>query len=260
LTEEIISACDQNIPKRKQNNTTRGNQWWTERHKVNNLRRRYQRNQTTHREEVKRHYLTARDRYKQQLVDSKLESWKKFITESTSDNPWGLLYKIAKNQLNKEKISELKIGDQIIINNKQIANTLFNTFFPKDESIPDQDCHRSMRNKLLQLNTSNSDNDLKFTEREVTDIINKQNYRKSPGYDGLTADIIQCIHNTDRELLTLLYNKCLQLSAFPSIWKQSIVKVIPKSSRTDYRDPNSYRPISLYRFWERHSKNYSLIE
>jgi hypothetical protein len=84
-----------------------------------------------------------------------------------------------------------------------------------------------------------------FNVEEVSEIISQQNHKKAPGGDGLTADIIQTIHNCDQTLITSLFNKCLKLNFFPDIWKESVVKVIPKTGKTDYTDTNSYRPISL---------------
>ncbi|KAH9417918.1 hypothetical protein DERP_014380, partial [Dermatophagoides pteronyssinus] len=46
-------------------------------------------------------------------------------------------------------------------------------------------------------------------------------------------------------ILTTIFNKCTELSYFPSAWKISFVKVLKKPYKTDYNDPKSYRPICL---------------
>lgn len=239
---------------RKQSTGRSGNKWWTEklthmRRLVKNMRRRYQRCQNINRDLKREEYLIIKNKYKQQLNEAKQKCWNEFVTNSTSENPWGLVYKIAKNKLNNEKITELKIRDKIITDNKQIANELFSTFFPTDDSIPELNVHQNMRQKLnnlkLEMRNNSNNNEVEFTVEEVSDTVRKQNKNKAPGNDCLTADIIQFIHNIDPTLLTNIYNKCLKLETFLNMWKHSIVKVIPKQLKMDYRDPNAYRPISL---------------
>ncbi len=76
-------------------------------------------------------------------------------------------------------------------------------------------------------------------------VVNSQNPKKAPGEDGITANIIIRIHVINESFLTRLYNKCLDLSYFPKLWRKSVIKIIPKPNKSDYRDPNAYRPISL---------------
>ena len=94
-------------------------------------------------------------------------------------------------------------------------------------------------------NTQNTSDDILITILEVTEVINAQNHKKAPGVDGITADIIRFLHNIDANVFTNLYNKCLEIECFPDIWKQSVVKVIPKHNKTDYTVSDAYRPISL---------------
>jgi hypothetical protein len=80
--------------------------------------------------------------------------------------------------------------------------------------------------------------------------------RISRAYKTVSNDAINVIANlipvdlwlkerATESFLTRLYNKRLELSVFPRIWKESVVKIIPKHEKDDYRDPNSYRPLSL---------------
>jgi hypothetical protein len=47
------------------------------------------------------------------------------------------------------------------------------------------------------------------------------------------------------KFLPKLYNKCLQLSVFHEAWMSSVIKVIKKAGKSDYRQSSSHRPISL---------------
>ncbi len=255
LTKNIINTCDKNIPIKRQTIHKKSNKWWTQeltsmRRTVNRLRRQYQRCQTSNRERLKSIFETNRQKYKDLMNDSKIKRWNEFVVENTRENPWGLIYKIAKNNIKLEKNNEIITpnGD-LITDGKEIAETLFDSFFPNDESIPETEYHSIIRQNLMEIKNNrqldSNQNEYDFTEEEVSAVIESQNPRKAPGSDGLTADIISYIHNIDRSLFTLMFNKLLELTVFPKIWKQSIVKVIPKPSKSDYRQPNSYRPISL---------------
>jgi hypothetical protein len=117
------------------------------------------------------------------------------VADSTRDNPWGLVYKIAQNTINKKFSSQLKdINNKLIINSAEIAKGLLSELFPIDDPTQDNHIHRSIRLKAEE--KYESYNDLPFSEQEITDVILEQNPKKSPGFDSFTADIIQELHKT----------------------------------------------------------------
>ncbi|KAH9418977.1 hypothetical protein DERP_011070 [Dermatophagoides pteronyssinus] len=59
-------------------------------------------------------------------------------------------------------------------------------------------------------------------------------------------------------ILTTIFNKCTELSYFPSAWKISFVKVLKKPYKTDYNDPKSYRPTISLQTSVKSSKNLSI--
>jgi hypothetical protein len=115
--------------------------------------------------------------------------------------------------------------------------------FPEDKPETDESAHKEIR-KEVNRDYSEPD-DQPFAESEVIAAFGAQNPKKSLGEDGITADIIKELHSIDPSFLTLLYNKYLVLHTFPKNWKTSIVKVLRKPNKTDYRKTDSYRPISL---------------
>jgi hypothetical protein len=133
---------------------------------------------------------------------------------------------------------------ELITNRTKIAKCLMENLFPNDE--PENDNERQRQTRIRsELEYNENNNDLDFHEHEVTAVVMAQNHKKSPGEDSFTADIIKRLHNIEPTFLTKLYNKCLQLSYFPTQWKSSVVKVIKKAGNRDYSLPNSYRSISL---------------
>lgn len=85
----------------------------------------------------------------------------------------------------------------------------------------------------------------KFNIDEIRIILEGMSPKKASGQDGLTADICMKAFLARPNLLQAIYNKCLDLTYFPTIWKAASIKVIPKPQREDYAVPKAYRPIGL---------------
>jgi ribonuclease HI len=249
FNEALTQVCDQSLPKISTKNRIKCNKWWTqelslERAKVNTARRRYQRCQTANRNALKLDYIEIKAFYKSKILKQKTKSWNEFVEQSTKDNPWGLIYKIAKNKHKSEIVNELiDSSGQLITDNKRIAETFLKKLFPEDEFERDLQIHIDIRAEVEEEYTQI--NDLPFTEQEITEVVLAQNAKKCPGEDGFTADIVKNTHLTRVSFLPKLYNKCLDIGVFPDCWKTSIVKVIKKVGKSDYRQTSAYRPISL---------------
>ncbi|KAL4132544.1 hypothetical protein QTP88_009673 [Uroleucon formosanum] len=79
---------------------------------------------------------------------------------------------------------------------------------------------------------------------EVKYTISKFPRKKSPGYDLITAEVLNQLPKKVIILLTYIYNSMLRLSYFPLLWKYSSVILILKPKKPP-DCPSSYRPISL---------------
>jgi hypothetical protein len=250
FSNKITQICEKSFKMINKNVLNKNsNKWWTEelsvlRHQVKNSRRRYQRCQTYRRQELINCYKLLKIQYKKLIIKTKIDKWESFVNDSTRDNPWGLVYSISRDKIYQQKVCEIITKNNTLVTDSTgIASTLLNELFPNDKPEEDNDYHKQLRQFCKQ--TDCNECDLPFTEQEVTDIILAQNPSKAPGVDGITADIIKKLHQMDSSLLTEVYNKCLSVESFPDFWKKSIVKVIPKSGKTDYTRSDSYRPINL---------------
>jgi hypothetical protein len=67
---------------------------------------------------------------------------------------------------------------------------------------------------------------------------------KAPGPDRIHNVVLKNLPLEAVEHLTLIFNKCFELSHFPTSWKHSRVALIPKPNKSR-SDPNNYRPIHL---------------
>jgi hypothetical protein len=249
FTSDVQMICDQNISKTKFNIKKKSNKWWTKelsdmRHRVCALRRRYQRCQSSNRENFKNEYKINNKLYKKLMDKQRNKIWSEFLYESSAQNPWGIVYQLLKNSTNCPKLSELvDASGSPVIDEKVISNQLFSELFSNDNHMTDNEIHKQIR--VQSMNDSPGINCQPFTVSEVTKVIEEQNHKKSPGIDGLTGDIIRNLHKIDEKFLTNIYNKCLDFQYFPKYWKKSIIKIIPKPDKQDYRRTDSYRPISL---------------
>ena len=97
----------------------------------------------------------------------------------------------------------------------------------------------------LKTTINRTENRSPFTHEEIRSVITNMSSKKSPGEDGLTADICFQAYTAAPDTLLAIYNACLKRRYFPKIWKRAIIRVIPKPGRANYTDPKSYRPIGL---------------
>jgi hypothetical protein len=250
LTESLTNICEQTFRRINYNKKfTKSNHWWSQeltqkRQEVNTSRRRYQRCQTQNRPQLAIEFQNKFKEYKQLMNKLKVKSWQMFVDNNTRENPWGVVYKISRQKLRTEKVSELKANDgSLITDAKEIALELLNSLFPTDSTLNDKEIHTQIRARAETEYTQQSD--LLFSQTEVTSIIESQDKSKSPGLDGFTADIIKKFNSINQEFLTEVYNKCLKFGLFPDIWKIIVVKILKKPNKSDYTSPKAYRPISL---------------
>lgn len=123
------------------------------------------------------------------------------------------------------------------------ANHLANVFRPIPSTI-NQEEQRAIHQFLeaphqMDLPTKN------FTITEVNAIIYKKlNLKKSPGYDLITARVLQELNPSAIRLITFLFNAVLRLNYFPDQWKVAQIILINKPGKPSV-DVKSYRPISL---------------
>lgn len=87
-----------------------------------------------------------------------------------------------------------------------------------------------------------------FTPNEVKYAIDKYPLKKSPGFDHITAEVARCLPKKAIIHLTHLFNSVLRLSYFPTLWKFSIIILVPKPNKPP-DSISSYRPISLLPFF-----------
>ena len=153
--------------------------------------------------------------------------------------------KILKKNNNKQKISKIKSGNEIITNPTRITE-YFNTFFTNigknlAESIDNEDPNsfkKFLGNPVLQ-----SFHLCETSVPETKYLMEKINPKKSTGSDDLPGIFINISAPIVAETLSKLFNSSIRTGEYPNALK--IAKVIPIYKKGEHTDINNYGPISI---------------
>ncbi|KAL4085191.1 hypothetical protein QTP88_027050 [Uroleucon formosanum] len=178
--------------------------------------------------------------YKNDLFD------KKFKLLNTHD---GSLWKTTKSFLKLKKFSSpiKKADSSLACSDLEKANLfgeyLSNIFTPHQNIIPNT-AHLDKINTFIDAPLPMSIPIKHVSPNEISNIIQRLKPNKSPGHDLITNKILKHLPRKTIVLLTYIFNSMLRLSYFPTIWKLSIIILVPKPGKPP-NVPTSYRPISL---------------
>lgn len=215
-----------------------------ERKRVRALRRRY----TMETDLVKRNeycniFKKARAKYKKDILTKKRNSFKYFINNITTSGTFGTGYKIIKDNKKTNNIDNGIIRDDgTMTDNYEGGRKLILEYNFK----PSTNEEYIFKNNTLNNGIYNKD----IGNSEVEKIISEMKNNKAPAYDGMTAELVKVIYNTEKELLMDIFNKIWHSSKFSDIWKITTITLIPKENKDNNLREN-YRPISLLPVWEK---------
>uniref|UniRef100_A0A2D4PW91 Reverse transcriptase domain-containing protein n=1 Tax=Micrurus surinamensis TaxID=129470 RepID=A0A2D4PW91_MICSU len=77
---------------------------------------------------------------------------------------------------------------------------------------------------------------------ELKRVVEKQKNNKTPGPDGLPAELYKCIYECLEPVMLDVYNEVLDFAKLPDSWRD--ISLIPKED-LDNKQIRNYRPISL---------------
>lgn len=185
----------------------------------------------------------ARRAYSDAFCTTSTEHFKSFCNRQTKEDVWSVTNRIIQTKPLSHPPSTLLLNDgSHTTNSLETANALIDNFFPPDtpDSTPSQQSIRTLTTTPID-----TPPEPPFTSTEILNGLKHMSHKKAPGVDHLTADI--CLQFAIRfpNFLTSLYNRCLELSYFPTAWKRALIKIIPKPSKTNYSHLSSFRPIGL---------------
>lgn len=244
FTNSVQAVCEKTLPATKPSNEEIF--WLTPEiaamnKRVNNLRNRYQRQRNTaERLFWKEQYYEAVESFAELIKATKPKFCREFYSNINKDTMWNNYRMFGTSSRLNHNLSTVKTDSGHTKDVNETGPCLMEHFFPDD---PGDDAF-SLRIRELSRSIYSEPDDPDFTKEEVESSIMGED-DKSPGHDAISANIIKQIHKIFPNLFYNLYNKCLQFGVFPSTWKISVVKVIPKPSTSDRQSIKSFRPISL---------------
>lgn len=248
--DSIEKACKATIPKIKK--VTKTNlPWWSEelskmKNEVKTKKRRIACAAPRRRPYVIREYLKIKEKYELAASEAQTTSWKRFCGTQDRESMWDGVYRVLRSTAKRYEDQPL-IREGRVLSPEESAEHLAATFFPDDETTEDNGDHHQMRliAALVGEEVQGDKQDPPFTETELQIVINSLNPKKAPGSDGFTADICEMVIKQSPKIYLTLVNKCLELSYFPTPWKEAAVVVLRKPGKDDYSHAKAYRPIGL---------------
>ena len=162
----------------------------------------------------------------------------KLIDKKNGQKVFWSAYKRLLNNKKLSNIPPLFEKNEYISIFKTKAN-IFNNFFA------DQ-CKPFDINSILPpflKRTNNLLTNIQVSEKTISDIINKLDAKKAHGFDGISIAMLKICSLEISIPLCIIFNKCVQSGAFPSLWKKANVQPVHK--KNSRQDKTNYRPISL---------------
>ncbi|CAI6376632.1 unnamed protein product [Macrosiphum euphorbiae] len=164
----------------------------------------------------------------------KRAAWKCFAGD-LNENPWGKAFSWAKqgNSCNSMPSSLSDADGSQTTNCRETADLVFSTFVPPDPHGKIPESHGLIQHKD------------ELSPDIIKNAIWKMRTNSAPGSDGITAGILRKAWMPLRDIITNLFQNCLQNGTFPECWKAARLIIIPKPGKENLGEVKSYRPISL---------------
>jgi hypothetical protein len=163
---------------------------------------------------------------------------KLFQDTKNSSGWWQVYHQITGKRIGQASIPELKVGDKVVSEPKDIADVFASSIIVKPEI-------DTVQETLLTANLSTLTEDfVPFEDFEVESVLANLKLKSSNGLSTLPTKLIKENSSIIAPAFRIVLNKCLELGKFPSQWKVALVTPVLKPGG-DKADPNSYRPISV---------------
>lgn len=230
LIFQTTQACNASMKKRKYGANKSSVYWWTEeiaqlRKECIRARRRYTRSHgRLDHDEHHQNLKMKKKALKQAIRRSKRECFLG-VCDDVENNPFGLAYKLVTKKLKCLKLSsptEADILDEIVAH-----------LFPQQAATTWNNEHH-LRRFIFQPVTNS---EIQLAASEFKD-------RKAPGLDGIPNTAVKEVVKCCESQILKLFNNCLELGSFPSIWKRQKLVLIPKDGKP-LENPSSYRPLCM---------------
>ena len=168
-------------------------------------------------------------------IDKKVSDQNNFNTKDW----WKLVHSFwAKKGLQTNEIPPLEANGHIYYSNKEKSDLLNNFFVSQSTLEDDDDPHPD-----IPYPTDPVLNTLLLSENDIKEAIKNLDETKAVGPDLIHNILLKTACNYISNPLTKFFNKCLNCSTFPDLWK--LAHIAPIYKKGPREKCNNYRPISL---------------
>ena len=157
---------------------------------------------------------------------------------------WKLINEVSSKRLSKtKKISETRMGEQVITSPTEISEA-FNNYFSTVGSNLASDIALTEYGPEYYLEPTHSIFSLKTsTVDTVYKLLTKIDEKKSVGLDNIPNKLLKIAADVIAPSLTAIFTASINTGIFPQEWKESRVSPVYKNGARN--DPSNYRPISV---------------
>ena len=186
-----------------------------------------------------RDFKQAKRSFRKDLYTAKMKFYDKYISDLQKTNPkqWHReIARLSKNGGQRETHQPLKVPEFEDLNNSEQANRLADRIekITKDYSIIDVESHMS---------TYSGGTIISLTYQEVVSSIKSANIPRGLHPCDPPRQIIKRFAELFAAPLTIIYNRCIRTSVWPSAWKTELTTMIPKKKVLD--SAKDLRPIAI---------------
>ena len=166
------------------------------------------------------------------------------LNKSNSKKMWSIIKNIINRNKEKYTNRRFKLSDGSITNDKKLISNKFNDFFINVGPTLANRIERQNKNpeQFMKAKVTYSLYLEPVTEQEIHQLVSSLK-KSSPGYDNLSASILQLGLPEICPVLTYICNLSLMEGIFPDELK--LANVIPLYKCGDYELFNNYRPVSI---------------
>uniref|UniRef100_A0A2D4ML09 Reverse transcriptase domain-containing protein n=1 Tax=Micrurus spixii TaxID=129469 RepID=A0A2D4ML09_9SAUR len=131
---------------------------------------------------------------------------------------------------------ENEIPHHLAEEKQSIAQKYFAALYTQDE-IPEERIKQYLNEKKLPTipDLTKEMLNVEITMTEMKEAISKQKCNKSPGPDGIPAELYKEIQTPLEQLMLDLYNKTLEQAKLPNSWTEAYITLILKENTNDSR-------------------------
>lgn len=190
-------------------------------------------------------YKKARNRYCCEIKRRKRDTWRNFVSEEGNKDPWGIVYKIARDKIKTPEsvCSLVSASGEYTASWQSTMKELLGKAVPRDVRVTETAEHKEIR----EVNEAYANFNIEepITMMEIGNAVKRLKNNKTPGLDGFKNEMVKALWKCSPEVISGLLNNCLANACFPDCWKVANVRFILKSRDKDKSRIGSYRPISL---------------